>query len=235
MATRWTPFETITGAGAAFLALAFACVFLEAERLQTVLAARAAAALDGAGLYWFAVEPVGRRLIVTGGAVDAEAAAKAVARLEAVAGAGRIENHVGVIGAAGACQQQLDAARSGQPVTFRQGLAEISPASEPVLAAVAAVLKRCGARVEVAVHAEAGASAALGLALSQRRADQVARRLAARGVPAERLVSTGYGVTQPVAGASDSSRRAAEQVAENDQPGRPIGRRVEFRILGAAT
>jgi len=236
MTARWTPFEIVTGAGAAFLAIAFACVFLEAGRIEAGLAARAVAALDGAGLYWFAVQPSGRRLLLTGGAADAEAAGEAAARAASVSGAGSIESRLVVIGKAGACQRQLAAARDERPVTFRKGFAEIAPASEPVLTALARAIKRCGARVEVAVHAEDGASAALALALSQRRADQVARRLAALGVSPEQVVATGYGVTQPVAGASGGAPRARQPVPEaGDAAGRSIEQRVEFRVLGAAT
>ena len=244
---RWTPFEIITGTAAAFLAIVFACVLLEAGRIERGFAARAVQALEAAGLYWFAVEPSGRRLIVSGGAVDAAAAESAAARVAEVSGASAIENRIAAIGAAGSCQQKLDAARSGEPITFRKDLAELMPASEPVIAAVAQALHRCGVRIEVAVHAERGSGgAALGMAISQRRADQVAHRLVGLGVPVQQVVATGYGVTQPVARSADLKGRvpdnaagarpdAIDAAAVSGETGRPVGQRVEFRVLGAAT
>lgn len=230
MKARWTPFEIVTGAGAAYLAIAFACVSLEAGRIEAGVAARAVASLDAAGLYWFAVQPDGRDLVVTGAAAEAGTAQAVLERLDGVSGVRSFESRIAAIGAVGACQQGLDAVQAERPVTFRKGLAEPTPASEPVLAAAAAAVRRCGARVEVAVHAEGGGSAALGLALSQRRADRVARRLAAHGVGADRILATGYGAMQPVA-----RRVAADAPAEAAGSGRPIGQRVEFRVLGAAT
>lgn len=236
MRERWSPFEIMTGAGAAYLALAFACVSLEAARIETGVAARAVAALDDAGLYWFAVEPDGRRLVVTGAAAEPAAARAVVERLDAVSGVSSIQQRIEVVGAAGDCQQALDAVQAERPVTFRKGLAEPSPASEPVLAAAAAAARACGIRIEVAVHAGGDGSAALGLALSQRRADLVARRLAAHGVAADRIVATGYGASQPVARSVGANDPAAGDVSPEAVPdGRAIGQRVEFRVLGAAT
>jgi OOP family OmpA-OmpF porin len=87
--------------------------------------------------------------------------------------------------------------------------------------------------VEVAVHAEPGGNAAVALALTQRRAELVARRLVAHGVDAGRVEAVGYGVTQPVAASSQPQARFAE--GADDGLARPPHRRVEFRILGAAT
>lgn len=234
MTSRWTRFEILTGTGAAFLCIAFACVFLEAGPVETRLAARAAAALDETGLYWSAVAPQGRRLIVSGAAADPAMAAAAGARLEGIPGVGAIENNIAVIGAAGTCQIEIDAVRSARPVTFRKGQAEIAPASESVLADIAEVLERCGVRVEVAVHAEVGSSAALAQALTQRRAEQVARRLVAHGAGIEQVIATGYGLTQPIGshpGAMPDGGAPAS--ARGGAVARSIDQRVEFRVLGA--
>jgi OOP family OmpA-OmpF porin len=235
MTARWTPFEIVTGATAAFLALAFACVSLEAARFETGVAVRATAALDTAGLYWFAVEPRGRAVLLTGAAADAEAAARAAAIVADVPGAGAVENRIEVIGTAGACQALVDGAQGSERVTFRKGSDEVAPAGELVIAAVAQALARCSARVEVAVHAEQGGNPMLGLRLSQRRADQVARRLARNGVPAERIVATGYGSRQPVTGSRHDTSVATEPAPAPAEPAAAAGPRVEFRILGAAT
>jgi outer membrane protein OmpA-like peptidoglycan-associated protein len=235
MTTRWTPFEIMTGTGAGFLCIAFASVFLEAGRIETELAQRGVETLDGAGLYWLAVEPRGRQLIVTGGAPDLASAQAAAVRVSQVPGVGAVDSRIAAIGAAGDCQAELDAAGGTRSVTFRKGQAELAPASEPVLAVVADVLERCGVQVEVAVHAEPGSSAALARVLTQRRAELVARRLVAHGVGVERLVATGYGVAQPVAAAMVGPRDGASTGDPDEEVTHRSGPRVEFRVLGAAT
>ena len=55
------------------------------------------------------------------------------------------------------------------------------------------------------------------LKLSDARAESVRQALVARGLAADRLTSTGFGVTRPI--------------AENDTPeGRAQNRRIEFRV-----
>jgi outer membrane protein OmpA-like peptidoglycan-associated protein len=235
MATRWTPFEIMTGTAAGFLCIAFACVFLEAGRVETEVARRGVEALDGAGLYWLAVEPRGRQLIVTGGAPDPAGAQAAAVRLSQVPGVRAVDSRIAAIGAAGDCQAEIDAASGTRPVTFRKGQAELAPVSERILAAVAGVLERCGVQVEVAVHAEPGTSAALARVLTQRRAELVARRLVAHGVGVERLVATGYGVAQPVAPATVGPPDRAPAEDLDEEVSRAPGPRVEFRVLGTAT
>jgi len=230
MPVRWTPFEIFTGTGAAFLCIVFACVFLEAGRIETGIAERAVRALDEAGLYWFAVAPEGRRLILTGTAPDAAAIAAAAARIADVPGAGAIENRIAPVGAAGACQSELDEVLARRPVTFRKGQAEPAPGSDPTIAAVAVAIRQCGVRVEVAVHAGTAGSAAMGLVQSQRRAEHVARRLVAQGVSAEQVLATGYGVAQPVAPLGTGAAESGDATAHT-----ATGQRVEFRVLGAAT
>jgi outer membrane protein OmpA-like peptidoglycan-associated protein len=243
MTTRRTPFEIITGAIAALIAIALSCVSLETTRIETGLAERAVAALRDADLYWFAIQPSGRDIIVTGAARDEATAAEAVARLDALSGPRAIDNRVNVIGDAGNCQQRLDAVAARAPFRFGKGLAELARSSEPALSAVAEVVKSCHVHIEVAVHAAPGTGGTLEQALSQRRADVVVHGLAARGVTAEWLVATGYGAAQPVARldalpaeAADSAA-GADSVESADKRG-PDGvdpQRVEFRILGAAT
>jgi outer membrane protein OmpA-like peptidoglycan-associated protein len=244
MTSRRTPFEIVTGAAAALIAIALSCVSLETTRIEAGLAARAVAALSDADLYWFAIEPSGRDIILTGAARDAAAAAAALARLEALSGPRGIDSRIDVIGPAGECQQRLDAVAARAPFRFGKGLAELARTSEPALSAVAEVVKSCHARIEVAVHAGPGGGGTLELSLSQRRADVVVHGLAARGVAADWLVATGYGATQPVArvGAlpADPAIPAAEGAdvaarADYHGPDGADAQRVEFRILGAAT
>jgi outer membrane protein OmpA-like peptidoglycan-associated protein len=248
MTTRRTPFEIVTGALAALIAITLSCVSLETNEIQTGLAARAVAALDDADLYWFAIEPSGRDVILTGAARDEAAAQGALARLEALSGPRSIDNRVNVIGGAGDCQQRLDAVAARAQFRFGKGLADLARTSEPALSAVADVAKSCHTRIEVAVHGDPGAGGTLEQSLSQRRADVVVHGLAARGVTAELLVATGYGATQPVARRAALPAAAAHTppdtpdgsagtaaAADKHGPDRAAPQRVEFRILGAAT
>jgi outer membrane protein OmpA-like peptidoglycan-associated protein len=213
MTNHWTPFEIVTGTVAGLLCIAFACVSLEAADIETGLARRALEALQDTGLHWAAVEPQGRRLVLSGGATDGETTALAVARVAGLPGVAGVDNRIVAIGPAAVCQARLDATRDGRGVKFRKGQAELAPASGALLAELAATLNGCDARVEVAVHAEPGGNAGVAQALTQRRADRIARRLVELGVAIDRVVATGYGTRQPV---------GAQQ-------------RVEFRVLGAAT
>jgi outer membrane protein OmpA-like peptidoglycan-associated protein len=78
------------------------------------------------------------------------------------------------------------------------------------------LVARPQARLLVAGHTDALGDAAYNLALSRRRADAVARLLAAAGVPAGQLVVRGYGETAPLRQPSD--------------PG--LNRRVSFSLIG---
>jgi outer membrane protein OmpA-like peptidoglycan-associated protein len=236
MTTRWNRFEIATGTGAGFLCIAFACVFLEAGAIETGIARGAVAALGDAGLHWSAVAPEGRSIVINGGAPDEATAAAASRRVARVPGVRTVTSRVAVIGAAGTCQRQIDAALGDGRVAFRKGLAEITPGSEAAIAAVAGLLVECAARVQVAVHAEPGGNAAVALALTQRRAELVARRLVALGVDPGRVEAVGHGVTQPVASVPAVVAPDGGAAKRDDEgSGRPPHRRVEFRILGAAT
>lgn len=113
-----------------------------------------------------------------------------------------------------------DAIAISEQVQFRTGTAEIEPASEPLLRAVAAILQEHGEilRVEVAGHTDDTGSAALNARLAEERAAAVRLALIRLGVAEDRLVSHGYGARQPIA-------------PNTDEAGRARNRRVEFRIL----
>jgi OOP family OmpA-OmpF porin len=73
-------------------------------------------------------------------------------------------------------------------------------------------------RVEIGGHTDAQGSDAFNLKLSDRRAQAVKDYLVARGIDASRMVSKGYGESQPV-----DSNETAE--------GRELNRRVEMKVL----
>lgn len=238
MTNHWTPFEIVTGTVAGLLCVAFACVSLEAADIEAGLARSAMAVLQDSGLHWAAVEPHGRRLVLSGAATDAESTALAVTRVAGLPGVAGVEDRMLAIGPAAVCQARLDAARAGRAVKFRKGQAELTPASGPLLAELATTLTGCAARIEIAVHAEPGSNAAVAQALTQRRADRIARRLVEHGVAVERVVATGYGTLQPVGFSKEARTLAATEASpdvEAAKAGRSGAQRVEFRVLGAAT
>jgi len=223
MDVRFSRFEILTGTGALFFGILFICIAFEAARIERGIAVRVLQSLQVAGLYWVAVAPAGRALVISGAAADPVAVEQAGALGAAVSGVRSIDNRIAVIGDAGACQQRLNAVLDDRRVGFKGGRAELTDGSHAALAVLAENIRQCGVRVEVAVHERAGAqtdgrgSAAVSLALSQRRAELVARGLVERGLSAALVTATGYGITQPV------------------PDGPQADRRVEIRILGAAT
>ncbi len=219
MDLRFSRFEIVTGTGALFLCLVFVCVFVEAATLESRIAAAAARAAEDHGLFWVGVVALGRHVTVTGAALDDAARTRSTAAVAAVPGVSGVEDRIHLIGPAGACQRDVDRYLKDRPVRFRAGQAELTASGVATLAAVAAIVRRCGARFEVASHTDAAGDAAVNLKLTQRRAEMAARHLVRSGVPAERLRPVGYGETQPVADNATEGGRAAN-------------RRLQLRILG---
>ncbi|ONI72405.1 flagellar motor protein MotB [Kribbella sp. ALI-6-A] len=103
-------------------------------------------------------------------------------------------------------------------ILFLSGTAIVSERSRGSVERVAALLKSCAtARIEVAGHTDNLGDPSTSLPLSQRRADAVTAQLVRLGVPAGRIISRGYGESEPVA----SNRTSAGRIAN---------RRVEIRV-----
>lgn len=81
-----------------------------------------------------------------------------------------------------------------------------------------------GLRIEIASHTDGRGAEAYNLALSQSRAQAVVDRLVLLGIPAGRMVARGYGETRPVA-------PNVKPDGSDDEEGRALNRRTEFRIL----
>lgn len=220
MDLQFSRFEIVTGTGALFLGLLFVCLFVKAGDFQAGVGAAAAEALAAEPLYWHAVEPQGRHLLLSGAAADEAARQRAAERAATARGVAGITNEIRVVGAAGACQHRVDAVLRASPLLFRPGQAELLDSSHAVVDALAGALNGCAAHFEIASHTDDRGSAAVNLTLSQRRADLVMRRLVFAGVSADRLRAVGYGETQPLAGNASDSGRAAN-------------RRLELRVTGA--
>ena len=104
-------------------------------------------------------------------------------------------------------------------ILFETSKAAISEDSGPFLSHLAKWLKKNpGIRIEIDGHTDSAGSAASNLDLSARRAEEVKKRLVAKGVPAERLTTKGLGATMSL-----RSNKTEEGKTEN--------RRVEFIVV----
>lgn len=106
--------------------------------------------------------------------------------------------------------------RITQQIQFDFNKATIKPVSFPILDAVYDVLAaNPKITIEVQGHTDNVGNAAYNQKLSQQRADSVKAYLAKKGIPDARLVSKGYGMTQPL-------------VPNNTESNKALNRRVQF-------
>jgi|CXWL01.1.fsa_nt_gi outer membrane protein OmpA-like peptidoglycan-associated protein len=104
-------------------------------------------------------------------------------------------------------------------VTFQTNSADINSGFYPVLNSVAIVLKEFDKTiVDVAGHADSTGPDDKNMDLSQRRASSVSSYMGAQGINVQRLITTGYGETRPI---------ASNDTAE----GRQQNRRVEITLV----
>ncbi|MEJ2297243.1 MAG: OmpA family protein [Woeseiaceae bacterium] len=100
-------------------------------------------------------------------------------------------------------------------VTFATDSSDLSPAFFDVLNSVGTVLDEYEQTVvEVAGHTDSTGSEQYNQALSERRADSVARYLQSQGVIQQRLITAGMGELHPVADNSTSAGRQANRRVE---------------------
>lgn len=119
-------------------------------------------------------------------------------------------------------EEALTAALAAEPILFASGSAEIDPASDEILARVAAAITAApGIDVEIVGHTDSQGSASINTALSASRASAVLDRLVELGVEADRLTSRGAGEDEPI----DSN---------DTEEGRAANRRIAFEFAGAA-
>lgn len=79
--------------------------------------------------------------------------------------------------------------------------------------------------IEIGSHTDSKGTEEYNLKLSQKRAQSVVKYLEAKGIPANRLTSNGYGESTPIAPNEHPNR--------TDNPeGRALNRRTEFQIVG---
>ncbi len=105
-----------------------------------------------------------------------------------------------------------------EKIMFASGRSRILAVSYDILDAVSQVMQDYpDLKVRIEGHTDSDGSESSNLTLSQARADAVRRYLIDSGIEGSRLVSVGYGETQPI----DTNRTAS---------GKANNRRVEFRI-----
>lgn len=74
-------------------------------------------------------------------------------------------------------------------------------------------------KIEISGHTDNVGSDALNQKLSENRAKAVVDYLTSKGISSLRMISKGYGKTQPIA-------------TNNTEEGRALNRRTEFKIIG---
>ena len=117
------------------------------------------------------------------------------------------------------CQKQIDNLLSDQQVIFLSDKAIINESSFSLLDSIALTANKCPkTKIEIAGHTDANGDSNQNQTLSQQRADAVLSYLVSKGTDIERLTSTGYGDTRPIA-------------TNTTQIGQAKNRRIEFLIL----
>jgi OmpA-OmpF porin, OOP family len=116
-------------------------------------------------------------------------------------------------------QQLLDSALAQRTIAFEVGNATLTPAGAKVLDDLVPILHQfSGRRFEIVGHTDDSGPRESNVALSAARADAVKAYLAAKGIPAADIVTSGAGPDRPI---------APNTTAE----GRARNRRIEFRVL----
>jgi outer membrane protein OmpA-like peptidoglycan-associated protein len=106
--------------------------------------------------------------------------------------------------------------------TFDVGKSDIRPQATSTITEIALTLKSFNrSLVDVLGHTDSTGAAAANKALSERRAQAIARHLTSRGVSQARIATRGYGADHPI---GDNT----------SEPGRALNRRVEIKIVPLA-
>ncbi|MCB1339350.1 MAG: OmpA family protein [Maritimibacter sp.] len=110
------------------------------------------------------------------------------------------------------CAERAMARVAETPIQFVTGSAELDPVSLVVLNDLAGIMMLCtegaGMTVTIGGHTDAEGDDASNYVLSAARARSVRDALAARGVPAGRMIAIGYGETEPIADNETEEGRA---------------------------
>jgi outer membrane protein OmpA-like peptidoglycan-associated protein len=100
-------------------------------------------------------------------------------------------------------------------ITFDVDRSDVKPGFQSTIANVAQTLQQYeSTTVDVLGHADSTGADAYNQALSERRADSVARLLMANGVQGQRIVAVGFGEQRPIASNDSTSGRAQNRRVE---------------------
>ncbi len=119
------------------------------------------------------------------------------------------------------CETSLADLLGEARVEFTSSSAVIGSGSAELLDQVAIAVRGCPGTLRIEGHTDSTGLDDTNQQLSQARAEAVRNALIARGLPANRLVATGFGATRPI---------ASNQTAE----GRARNRRIEIRVIRAS-
>jgi outer membrane protein OmpA-like peptidoglycan-associated protein len=118
-----------------------------------------------------------------------------------------------------ACVGRFEILSRAGNIFFAPGSARLDSASNALLDNLADIVSRCpGMVIEIGGHTDSDGSDATNTALSERRAKAVDDYLRAKGIPGDRMVTKGYGESQPFV-ANDSAANKARN------------RRIEFKVV----
>jgi outer membrane protein OmpA-like peptidoglycan-associated protein len=106
------------------------------------------------------------------------------------------------------CNSDFEAVLSSASIRFRTGSASIDTGNDELLDRLADVARNCHGQLTVQGHTDSQGDADANQALSLSRATAVSDALAGRGIEADRITSTGFGESQPIADNGTSAGRA---------------------------
>lgn len=118
------------------------------------------------------------------------------------------------------CLAKITAVTDAAKITFDPGSATISREGEPVVEAIAEILRSCpDLRLRIAGYTDSQGREESNLRLSQERAEAVLAALRAERVPVAGFEAYGYGEASPIA-------------SNETEAGRERNRRIEFTLVG---
>lgn len=106
------------------------------------------------------------------------------------------------------CNSDFEEILGSASIRFQTGSASIDTGNDELLDRLAEVARRCPGQLTVQGHTDSQGDADANQALSLARAAAVRDALAGRGIEADRIMSTGFGESQPIADNGTSAGRA---------------------------
>ena len=153
----------------------------------------------------------GRQVVLHGVAQTDADAVEALGKARQEPAAANVVSRLVTLPEATRCQRQLDGFSRESKVRFKAGGEELEDESYEALERMAAVIRQCSHKVEVAAHTGQRGDTSINQQLSARRADTVARYLVRSGVAVRQILVVGYGESQPVI-AGETSGQSNERV-----------------------